>query len=203
MPALAPGSRPMHSTSGSLLERLRNPHEQDAWNRFADLYTPLLYYWLRRAGLPENDAADLVQEIFLVLVAKLPTFEYRRDGNFRGWLYTLTINKVREVQRRKRLPTVNGVVDLPERDAQPQLEEADYRRHIVKQMLHILEDQFPPSTWQYFQAYVVEGQDAHVVATRFKVSVGTVYTAKSKVLARLREELDGLLDDSSGRWKGN
>lgn len=184
----------MHSTSGSLLERLRNPNEHEAWNRFADLYTPLLYYWLRRLGLTENDAADLVQEVFLVLVAKMPMFEYRRDGNFRGWLHTLTINKYREVQRRKRLPIVDGLVDLPDRNSPSQLEETEYRRHIVKQMLHILEDQFPPSTWQYFQAYVVEGQDPQAVAARFKISVGTVYTAKSKVLTRLREELAGLLE---------
>jgi RNA polymerase sigma-70 factor (ECF subfamily) len=184
----------MHSTSGSLLERLRNPNEQEAWNRFADLYTPLLYYWLRRVGLAENDAADLVQEVFLVLLAKLPTWEYRRDGTFRGWLHTLTINKYREVQRRRRLPIIDGFVDMPARDSQSQSEEADYRRHIVKQMLHILEDQFPPSTWQYFQAYVIEGKDPQTVATHFKVSVGTVYTAKSKVLTRLREELAGLLE---------
>src|SRR5690242_15425848 len=96
MPLTADRSRPMHSTSGSLLERLRQPNEQEAWNRFADLYTPLLYYWLRRLGLAENDAADLVQEVFVVLLAKLPTFEYQKDGTFRGWLRTLTINKYRE-----------------------------------------------------------------------------------------------------------
>lgn len=184
----------MNSTSGSLLERLRNPDEQEAWNRFADLYTPLLYYWLRRLGLPENDAADLVQEVFLVLVAKLPTFEYRRDGTFRGWLHALTVNKYREFQRRKRLPIIDGFVDLPDRKSPSHLEEIDYRRHLVKQMLHILEEQFPPSTWQYFQAYVVEGADPQAVAARFKISVGTVYTAKSKVLTRLREELVGLLE---------
>jgi RNA polymerase sigma-70 factor, ECF subfamily len=194
MPVTLDGSRPQHATSASLLERLRNPNEQEAWNRFADLYTPLLYYWLRRLGLSENDAADLVQEVFLVLVAKLPTFVYQRDGTFRGWLHALTINKYRELQRRKRLPTVDGLSDVPARDSQSQVEEADYRRHIVNEMLHILEDQFPPSTWQYFQAYVVEGQDPQTVAARFKVSVGTVYTAKSKVLTRLREELAGLLE---------
>lgn len=194
MPATADGSRSKYSTSGSLLERLRNPNEQEAWNRFADLYTPLLYYWLRRLGLSENDAADQVQEIFLVLVAKLPIFEYRRDGTFRGWLRTLTLNKYREAQRRKRLPIVDGLFDVPTHDPRPRQEEAEYRGHIVKQMLHILEDQFPPSTWEYFHAYVVEGRDPQAVAAQFRVSVGTVYTAKSKVLSRLREELAGLLE---------
>src|SRR5580658_6678924 len=108
----------MNTTSGSLLERLLNPNEREAWNRFAGLYTPLLYYWLRRLGLAENDAADLIQEVFLVLVAKLPSFEYQRDGTFRGWLRTLTINKYREAQRRKKLPMIDSLIDVPAKDAQ-------------------------------------------------------------------------------------
>lgn len=194
MSRVADRSRPMHTTSGSLLERLRNPKEQDAWNRFTELYTPLLYYWLRRLGLAENDAADLVQEVFVVLVAKLPTFEYRRDGTFRGWLRTLTINKYREVQRRKKLPIVDGLMDVAAKEGPSQLEEAEYRHHLVRQLLHILKDEFPPSTWQLFEANVIAGQDPRQVATRFRVGVGTVYAAKSKVLARLREELAGLID---------
>jgi RNA polymerase sigma-70 factor (ECF subfamily) len=186
--------RAEHSTSGSLLQRLRNPNEQEAWNRFTELYTPLLYYWLRRLGLEETDAADLVQEVFLVLIAKMPTFEYRRDGTFRGWLHTLTVNKYREARRRKSLPLEEPFEDPPARDAAGQSEETEYRSHIVGQMLHILREEFPPSTWQQFRAYVIEGQPPHVVAARLKVSIGTVYTAKSKVLARLRQELEDLLE---------
>jgi RNA polymerase sigma-70 factor (ECF subfamily) len=184
----------MHTTSGSLLARLRNPHEQEAWNRFADLYTPLLYYWLRRLGLAENDAADLIQEVFLVLVTKLPHFEYQKDGNFRGWLRTLTINKYREGQRRKKLPIVDSLMDLPAKDSRGELEETEYRQHLVRHMLPILKDQFPPSTWQYFQANVIAGRDPQEIAATYGVSIGTVYTAKSKVLSRLREELAGLLE---------
>jgi RNA polymerase sigma-70 factor, ECF subfamily len=195
MPILGdPRVRSMHTTSGSLLERLRNPNEQEAWNRFADLYTPLLYYWLRRLGLAENDAADLIQEVFVILVTKLPNFEYRRDGTFRGWLRTLTINKYREVQRRKKLPIIDSLADVPAKEVQGQHEESEYRTHLVKQALVILKDQFPPSTWQYFDAYVIAGRDPQEVANQFGISIGTVYTAKSKVLARLREELAGLLE---------
>ena len=70
--------------------------------------------------------------------------------------------------------------------------ESEYQHHLVKQRLCILKDQFPPSTWQYFHAYVVAGRDPRDVAAKFGISVGTVYTAKSKVLAPLREELAGL-----------
>ncbi len=189
------GSPSMHTTSGTLLERLRNPNEQEAWSRFAELYTPLLYYWLRRMGLSDADAADLIQEVFLVLVAKLPSFNYRKDGTFRGWLRTLTLNKYRETRRRKQLPMVDGIFDFPAKGGDSKIDDNEYRGQLVQQMLHILEPEFPPSTWQYFQAYVVANRDANEVAGEYGVSVGTVYAAKSKVLARLREELAGLMEN--------
>src|SRR5688572_30148894 len=90
----------MHTTSASLLERLRTPDREEAWPRFVRLYTPLLFYWARRAGLPQDDAADLVQDVLVVLVQKLPTFTYEPGKTFRGWLRTVALNKWRERCRR-------------------------------------------------------------------------------------------------------
>src|SRR5690348_13054594 len=90
----------MHTTPVSLLERVRLPGEQQAWGRFVEIYTPLLYYWSRRMGLQESDAADLVQEVFAILVTKLPQFVYDRNKSFRGWLRTILQNKWRDKQRR-------------------------------------------------------------------------------------------------------
>src|SRR5262249_2182105 len=74
----------MHTTPVSLLERVRRLGEQQAWERFVDMYTPLLYHWACRMGMQQSDAADLVQEVFTVLVAKLPEFVYDRQKSFRG-----------------------------------------------------------------------------------------------------------------------
>ena len=93
----------MDSTPVSLLERLRRPAEQAAWERFVRLYTPLLCQWARRLGLRGADAADLVQDVFVVLVQKLPEFRYDPRRRFRGWLWTVTLNKWRE--RRRRAPS--------------------------------------------------------------------------------------------------
>ena len=90
----------MHTTSISLLERLRRPGEEEAWARLVELYTPLLYYWANRTGLSETDAADLVQDVFVVLVAKLPEFLYDRGKGFRAWLRTILFNKWRDRLRR-------------------------------------------------------------------------------------------------------
>jgi len=184
----------MHTTPPSLLEQLRQPQQQQAWNRFAELYTPLLYYWARNQGLAEADAADLVQEVFVVLVKKLPTFRYDRDGNFRAWLRTVTLNKHRELQRRKNPQTMEDLDGVAAKDSSSDLQEKEYRLHVVRQMLHILKEQIPPSTWRIFESYVIDGQEPQSVAGKFAVTLGTVYAAKSFVLRRLRQELHGLLD---------
>src|SRR6516165_5071035 len=90
----------MTETPISLLERLRRPASADDWTRFVKLYTPLLHRWAKRLGLDAEEADDLVQEVFAVLVRKLPEFRYDPGRRFRGWLWTVMLNKVRENKRR-------------------------------------------------------------------------------------------------------
>src|SRR5262245_30976283 len=75
----------MDTTSVSLLQRLRQPVDHQAWSRFVDLYTPLVYSLARQVGLQESDAADLAQEVFAVLVRKMPSFTYDGQRSFRAW----------------------------------------------------------------------------------------------------------------------
>ena len=93
----------MHSTPLSLLERLRHPADQDAWSRFVRLYTPLMCHWTRCVGMQDSDAADLMQDVFTLLVAKLPDFRHDGTNSFRSWLRTVTLNK-RASARRAALP---------------------------------------------------------------------------------------------------
>jgi RNA polymerase sigma-70 factor (ECF subfamily) len=183
-------------TPASLLERLRQPGEQQAWGRFVDLYTPLLYYWARRLGLPSAAAADLVQEVFVVLVRKLPEFRYDPHKSFRNWLRTITHNKWRE-HRRRRGPALavaaGRLEDLPDQDDTGAFEEAEYRRHLVGRALELVQPEFPDTTWAAFREYVVCGKSAAEVAAALNISPGTVYAAKSRVLSRLRQEIDGFL----------
>jgi RNA polymerase sigma-70 factor (ECF subfamily) len=184
-------------TPASLLERLRRPSDPAAWARFVELYTPLLYYWARRTGLQEADAADLVQEVLALLFRKLPEFEYDRHRSFRNWLRTVTLNKWREGQRRRPLETVmdgGTLAEVPESDDGTAFSEADYRAHLVQHTLRALQGEFPPATWRAFREYVLADRPAEEVAAELGVRVGTVYAAKSRVLSRLRRELNGLLD---------
>jgi RNA polymerase sigma-70 factor, ECF subfamily len=188
----------MTTTSTSLLTRLKKLEDREAWDRFVSLYTPLIFYWGRRSGLSDDDSADLVQDVMAVLIQKLPEFRYDRQGSFRGWLRTVTLNKWREKKRRKSLPTVptgeSGLTNLAEADPSQEYWESEYRQELVSRTMQLLRPEFQPSTWEACWQYVVEGRRAEEAAGEAGVSVWTVYSAKSRLLRRLREELDGMLD---------
>ncbi|MBI1914343.1 MAG: sigma-70 family RNA polymerase sigma factor [Planctomycetes bacterium] len=184
-------------TPASLLERLRRPDDPAAWDRFVELYTPLLYYWARCTGLQQADAADLVQEVLVVLFRKLPEFTYDKQRSFRNWLRTITLNKWRESKRRRAPVSFEAGAALDEvaaPDDMAALEEKEYRRHLVGQALEVLRDEFPATTWKAFEEYALNNRHAEEVAAELGLRVGRVYAAKSRVLSRLRQELDGLLD---------
>jgi RNA polymerase sigma-70 factor (ECF subfamily) len=163
------------------------------------LYTPLLFHWARKLGLSADDAADLVQEVLILLLQKLPELEYDPSRSFRGWLRTVMLNKWRDIRRRRHvavaevdadaIPATEDVVDVA-----LAFEEDEYRQHIVKQALEVMQSEFQPATWKACWEYMIVGKPAESVATELGLTVNAVYLAKSRVLSRLREELAGLLD---------
>jgi RNA polymerase sigma-70 factor, ECF subfamily len=182
----------MHTTSASLLKRLQEPDAQEAWDRFAALYAPLLDQWAHRLGLPDNDAADLVQEVFLLLLRRLPLFEYQANRSFRAWLWTVTVNIWKDQRLRKGLPVPLESLEAAASDGAVALAEQEYQRYLVNRALRILRTDFEPAVWQAFWKVTVEGQKPLDVAEELALSVNAVYLARSRVLARLRQELEGL-----------
>jgi RNA polymerase sigma-70 factor (ECF subfamily) len=189
----------MSETPISLLERLRQPARQEAdWHSFVQLYTPLLYFWARRQMRPGEDPADLVQEVFVLLVRKLPEFIYdRRQKSFRGWLRNVAVNRWRDLHRLRTLPFEpldDSAAELPTPEALVDFEEVEYRQHVVGRALRLLQGEFSETVWRSCWATLIEGRPPSVVAGELGVSVNVVYLARSRVLARLRQELEGLLD---------
>ncbi|HLW65165.1 MAG TPA: sigma-70 family RNA polymerase sigma factor [Gemmataceae bacterium] len=185
----------MDSTPVSLLERLRQTGDDAAWARFVRLYTPLLFHWLRRTSISEDDAADLVQEVLLVLVKRLAEFQYDRSQSFHRWLYAVTLNLWRDRVKRKplvQLAEARAKLDVPVPDDLDSFIEREYRDRLAHHAWSILKTDFEPQTVRVFQALVLEGRPAAEVAKNYGVSLGAVYAAKCRVLARLRQELAGL-----------
>jgi RNA polymerase sigma-70 factor (ECF subfamily) len=186
----------MDTTSVSLLERLRQPAAEADWVRFVNLYTPLCLCWARRLGLADADAADLVQDVFTVLVRKLPEFTYDRGRSFRGWLKTVLLNKWREGCRGRPAghPGAGDPAAWPGPDPAAEAEEAEFQRHLAVRALQLMQAEFQPSTWKACWEHVVCGRPAADVARELNLSVNAVYLATSRVLRRLRQELGGMLD---------
>lgn len=188
----------MQSTSVNLLKGLREPRSEAAWQRFVDLYTPLIFYWARQKGLSPENSADVVQDVLSTLVAKLPTFEHDPTRRFRAWLKTITLNRVTDLYRLHRLQSLETMPDALSRitiaDESDLFVEAEYRNVIVNRALDLLKPEFSDLTWQACWLQVTEDQKASAVAKQLNMSINAVYLAKSRVLARLRQELEGLLD---------
>jgi RNA polymerase sigma-70 factor (ECF subfamily) len=188
----------MAKTPVSLLERLRQPSDQDAWARFVALYAPLIHGWGRRVGLQPSDAADLAQEVLLSLLEIMPGFSYDRHGTFRGWLRTLTLNRWRDRHKRRSTqplpPESPGMAEVAAPDEMAAYWEEEYRQHLTRHALRVMQADFQPATWKACWEVVCEGRPATQVAAELGLTVGAVHAARFRVLGRLREELKGMLD---------
>lgn len=201
-PQERPSERGTLSTSRSLLARLHEG-EAVAWYRLVDLYSPLVRYWCRRLGVNEQDVPDLMQDVFQTVAAKLHLFRKERPTDtFRGWLRTMTRNKVIDFFRIEgRTPTAVGGTDAFNRmkEVTDQLMEEDEGEQIVfsevlMRSLNLVQEHFEERTWKAFWKVAVEGKDIQDVAAELGMRPGTVRVAKSRVLSRLRRELGDLHD---------
>ena len=186
----------MHTTPVTLLERLRDAQDVRAWERLLELYAPLLYFWALRAGENEHDAADLVQDVLVILVQTLPGFQYDASKSFRNWLRTVTLNKLRERKRKLKGATLS-LADIPEpqiADAAEQFWEEEYRKQLLGRALLLMKTDFDEATWTACWRSVAEGKPAAEVAQDLGISENAVYLARCRVLRRLRQELRHLLD---------
>jgi RNA polymerase sigma-70 factor (ECF subfamily) len=192
----------MIPTSVSLLDRLKaaSPDASD-WNRLQGIYLPLIARWLARVPGLGDEADDLAQEVFVVVIREIPRFQRQREGSFRAWLRQVTVNKVRTHRRRRnRRPTVG--VDATDgflnRLADPNGELArewdmDHDRHVFEKLLTVVHPDFNSSTWEAFRRFALDGLPAALVAEELGLSVNAILQAKSRILKRLREEAGDLL----------
>jgi RNA polymerase sigma-70 factor (ECF subfamily) len=187
----------MNTTSVSLLDRLKaaQPDASD-WQRLQGIYLPLISRWLSRVPGIGDEADDLAQEVFVVMVRELPRFDRRRQGSFRTWLRQVTVNKVRSYRKhRYRRPLVGmdvaeGFLDRladPGGDLAREWDQ-DHDRHVFQKLLAIVQPDFSSTTWEAFRRFALDGVPAAEAARDLGLSVNAVLQAKSRVLKRLRGE---------------
>lgn len=194
----------MAATSVSLLERLQQEPNDASWQRLVQLYQPLIETWLRRYLVPLADADDLVQEVLAVVVRELAHFDHNgRPGAFRSWVRQITVRRLRDFWRARHYrPEATGETDFLDKLAQledphsglSQQWNQDHDRHVIRQLMELIRDEFQPTTWLAFEGVMLLGQRPAEVAARLGISANAVLLAKSRILHRLRQEGRGLVD---------
>ena len=198
---------PSPATRPSLLIRMRDPRDRPAWSRFVENYAPLIFAYGRRHRLQDADASDLVQEVLSAVAAAADRFAYDpARGSFRGWLLAITRNQLRRHLRRglRQASGKGGTAHLALLAERPDVAhdpcDREDRERLFSRAAGQVRGAFQTSTWEAFWKTAVENLPAEAVAQDLGISVGAVYIARSRVLARLREAIAALGgDDPPGR----
>lgn len=203
MPTIRSSSEP--STSVSMLHRAQQG-DDESWKQLAQVYGPIVYAWARRSGCQAADAADVMQDTFASVAGALERFDAEREGaTFRGWLWTIVRNKIRDLHRDHGCEIAVGGTDAQlamgnhpgvDRSAHlgddPPTDAATDSANVRLRMIQWLRDDFDPRSWTMFWETTVQGRQVEAVAEEMAVSRWAVYKARARVLQRLKQEMEGL-----------
>jgi RNA polymerase sigma-70 factor (ECF subfamily) len=192
------------TTQTKLLARLGDGGDPAAWGEFVELYGPLIYRHARRQGLQEADAAEVSQEVFRALVTAFRRRRYDRGrGPFRNWLFVVARNKtLHHLRRQGQLPLATGDSEVRSRldeqtgQADEDAWERDFERQLFARAAELTRQQCgSEANWQAFWRTAVQGEKAVDVARALGMPAGSVYSARSRIQARIAELVHELRDD--------
>ncbi len=188
----------MSATRQTLLHRVRDPGDREAWQEFFELYAPLLEGYARAHGLSRTDAEEVRDQCLEVLARKLPTFEYQRSrGSFQAWLQGLARGKVIDLVRARRVRARESVelTTLADAAAAPDLLwERQWRAEHLRYALGQVRDREPPERYRVFELLLVEELSVAAVSARTGLEATQIYKIKAALLRRVREVLERLGD---------
>ena len=208
-------------TRQSLIVRLKDRADHEAWFEFTEIYRPVVYRLALHRGLQPADADDLVQSVFSAVARVIGQWqEDPQRARFRTWLNRVAENAV--VNALTRGPRDRGVggsemIDLlqlhPAASGDSQSIRVERRREIFRWAARQVRSEFQSETWDSFWMTAVEGVSVEEAARLLSRSIGAVYAARSRVMRRLREKVaewsDELLEanrtgeTSTGDLKGD
>lgn len=190
----------MDHTRTSLLLRVRDTNDQQSWAEFCGVYEPFLRNVARKFGVADRDADDLVSEILMTCLKVLPTFQYDRDkGTFRGWLKTITRNRLNDWWRRQgKEPAKSSLepgMEPATRDELWEQWDRDYRARILAAAMEEVQSQSEPTTWRCFELHILQQQKAREVAETLKLQPNAVYVNAHRIKERVRKRVADFDED--------
>jgi RNA polymerase sigma-70 factor (ECF subfamily) len=204
----------MTSITPTLLAKLQSPTQpEEAWKRLMDLCGPVVYGRCRRAGVPAQDAADIMQEVLVNVLKSIRDFRRDRPGDtFRGWLALITNRRIADYWRDRRAPggrapggseALKQMAEIRDSrdpgqgapsDIEPPADDPGEGDALRRRALELIIDRFQPRTWQACWRVVIERRTVEVVAEELGMSVNAVRVARTRVLSCLRDEFAGLVE---------
>lgn len=188
-------------TRASLLIQLREKDNHGAWQEFVKLYGPIIYGFARKRGLQDADAADLMQDVMRSVSGAISRLEYdQKQGTFRGWLFTITRNKIFNFLSARRIrPQASGdsgtnqlLNSHPDENDGSETWEQEYQRRLAAMAMEQIRGEFEAKTWRAFELTAVQGTAVAEASQQLSLSAGAIYVAKSRVLARLKKAVDAI-----------
>lgn len=184
-------------TRSTLLFDVKSPENREAWEEFVDLYHPAIYRMARRRGLQDSDAQDLVQNVLMRISRAIGDWEPQPGTRFRHWLRKITSNAVFTALNRKPRDAARGGSEAVDRLAEhPQAVEEDaelekeFKRERYLRAAALVKSDVNAETWRAFELTVIEGKSCEETAELIGKSIGTVYAARSRIIKRLRLEVE-------------
>jgi RNA polymerase sigma-70 factor, ECF subfamily len=184
-------------TRDSLLVRVKNASDQEAWTEFVDLYRPVIYRLARRRGMQDADAQDLAQQVLVSVSKALPRWNRQPGTRFRHWLVRIAKNAILNALMRTPPEQAAGGTTIQNvlqqyPDSEEATEEAiqtEYRRELFRRAARHVREDVDLDTWRAFWMTMVEGQEIDEVSRKLEKSIGSVYAARSRVMRRLRDKV--------------
>ena len=193
--------REFPETRDSLLVQVQDPANRDAWDQFAQIYRPVIVRIALARGMQHADAQDLSQQVLMAVASAIGHWEKRDESTrFRHWLSRVTKNAIlNALMRRPKDQAVGGssveefLREAVDRDgATTALIETELRRELYLRAAEMVKVEFRPDSWQAFEMSVAGDLAIEEVAAKLGKSIGAIYTARSRIMFRLREVISEL-----------
>lgn len=203
---------PVPDTRNSLIVRLSDGCDAEAWDQFVSIYEPLVYRLARSKGFQDADAREIVQEVLLAVSRAVERWQPDAElGRFRDWLFRIARNlMINYMTRRHHQSIASGdsrIGDLMNQQVDSSSDESvmfdlEHRREVFRWAAECVQTQVKEATWQAFWLTSVEQSSIAAAAKSLGISIGAVHIARSRVRCRLRDQVLQW-DDEKGDQHGN
>ncbi|MEM6472598.1 MAG: sigma-70 family RNA polymerase sigma factor [Planctomycetota bacterium] len=188
----------------SLIFKLSDRRDHDAWSEFVQIYQPVVQRFVQRRGLQHADAAEITQDVLSVVAKSIESWDPEHEKcTFRGWLYRLTRNQTIDFLRRRKPEVVwSDVEDIgPEITSSEATASSEFHAEYEKQLFYWAAEKirgsFKPANWMAFWKSTVEGDPIERVAEELGMECGAVYVARSRIMSRLSKLIQERMNETS------